>query len=239
MKQLFKSFFITLFITIFLGFGMLFLMNFNLGSKSKNELSVQTEISKKANRQATKDDVLNILQLINLKNKKIISEIVINPISKNVEVNRFNSSDDFNNDEVLGKIYDYGGVNYLLKKINQKFNKKINKYIVINGRENLEQILDAVGNLKIKKELYDDLKNSEIGIKYFIMDGAGFLKLIEYDNNFVLVNKIIKQYFVKKLPMLKTEIGEKTFKEIINLVDSNISYRDYKNLTEINLEDLK
>lgn len=239
MKQLFKSFFITLFITIFFGFGMLFLMNFNLGSKSKNELSVQTEISKKANRQATKDDVLNILQLINLKNKKIISEIVINPISKNVEVNRFNSSDDFNNDEVLGKIYDYGGVNYLLKKINQKFNKKINKYIVINGRENLEQILDAVGNLNIKKELYDDLKNSEIDIKYFIMDGAGFLKLIEYDNNFVLVNKIIKQYFVKKLPMLKTEIGEKTFKEIINLVDSNISYRDYKNLTEINLEDLK
>ena len=239
MKHLFKSFFITLFITIFCGLGMLFLINLNFENEFKNEMSVQTKISKKANRQATEDDVLNILQLINLDNKKIISEIVINPVSKNIEVNSFNSSDDFNTNEDLGRIYDYGGVNYLLKKINQKFNRKMNKYIVINGRENLERVLDAVGNLSIQKELYDDLKNSEVDIKYFIMDGNDFLKLIEENNNFILINKIIKQYFIEKLPILKTETGEKTFKEIINLVNSNISYQDYKNLMEINLKNFK
>lgn len=239
MKHLFKSFFITLFITIFCGLGMLFLINLNFENEFENEMSVQTKISKKANRQATEDDVLNILQLINLDNKKIISEIVINPVSKNIEVNSFNSFDDFNTNEDLGRIYDYGGVNYLLKKINQKFNRKMNKYIVINGRENLEQVLDAVGNLSIQKELYDDLKNSEVDIKYFIMDGNNFLKLIEENNNFILINKIIKQYFIEKLPILKTETGEKTFKEIINLVNSNISYKDYKNLMEINLKNFK
>ena len=239
MKHLFKSFFITLFITIFCGLGMLFLINLNFENEFKNEMSVQTKISKKANRQATEDDVLNILQLINLDNKKIISEIVINPVSKNIEVNSFNSFDDFNTNEDLGRIYDYGGVNYLLKKINQKFNRKMNKYIVINGRENLERVLDAVGNLSIQKELYNDLKNSEVDIKYFIMDGNDFLKLIEENNNYILINKIIKQYFIEKLPILKTEIGEKTFKEIINLVNSNISYKDYKNLMEINLKNFK
>lgn len=239
MKHLFKSFFITLFITIFCGLGMLFLINLNFENEFKNEMSVQTKISKKANRQATEDDVLNILQLINLDNKKIISEIVINPVSKNIEVNSFNSFDDFNTNEDLGRIYDYGGVNYLLKKINQKFNRKMNKYIVINGRENLERVLDAVGNLSIQKELYDDLKNSEVDIKYFIMDGNNFLKLIEENNNFILINKIIKQYFIEKLPLLKTKTGEKTFKEIINLVNSNISYKDYKSLMEINLKNFK
>ena len=218
---------------------MLFLINLNFENEFKNEMSVQTKISKKANRQATEDDVLNILQLINLDNKKIISEIVINPVSKNIEVNSFNSFDDFNTNEDLGRIYDYGGVNYLLKKINQKFNRKMNKYIVINGRENLERVLDAVGNLSIQKELYNDLKNSEVDIKYFIMDGNDFLKLIEENNNYILINKIIKQYFIEKLPILKTEIGEKTFKEIINLVNSNISYKDYKNLMEINLKNFK
>ena len=242
MKSLFKSFFLTFIITITSGVLLLIFMNNNNFNNFEKDIQVQTNIEKnieeKIKRPAIKDDILNILQVINVKNKTIISGILIDPVKKDIKINIFSSLQKTSYyQKNIEELYNYGGVKLLFKTINKDFNKYFNKYLVIKNQDDLIYILDILGSLRIKDEFFEFLKKY-IDIKNQIIDPECFLDLINYNNDDI-TKKLIKELIKQKIVLFNTLPGEDIFKKIINRVESNISYMDFNNLTEIELDKFK
>ncbi|MBP0979291.1 MAG: hypothetical protein J6C55_01430 [Oscillospiraceae bacterium] len=240
MKSLFKSFFITFIITMTSGILLLVFMDPNSFSGLDNlekDIQVQTNLEKKIKRPATEDDILNILQVINLKDKKIIFGILLDPVKNNIRIDVLSNLQKTSfGKKSLSELYDYGGVKLLVKTLNKDYNKNFNKYLVIKNEDNLIDLLDIVGSLEIKDELFDFLKKY-MNIKNQIIDPECFVELINYsDNN--IIKELFKEVIKQKIILFDFPMGEDIFKKIINKVESDISYKDFYNLTEVDLSKL-
>lgn len=232
MKHLFNSFLLTFIVTIITGVMILFFVNVD-----NNIIDVRAdEFSPAEKRAANKDDILDIFQLIKLRDKKLITGISINPMTKDIIVENYpvNLKSSYNH-KSLGDLYEYGGIKLLVKTINKDYNKKYNRYLLIKNENDLIKLLDVVGSLEIEGKLYDNIKNNT-KINSQIIDSENFLELLNNRDEKITMG-IIKEAFKQKISILDTQMGEETFKKMINIVDSDISYKDFNNLTQVRLDE--
>ena len=224
-----KSFLITFSVIMLVSVGLLFFARVNLKEKADRSVIKSTK------RLANEEDILNILQLIELKNKRLLNKIVINPVIGDIFVDKIDiNQKGTHGAKTLGEIYDYGGMRLLLKSINENISEKYNRYIVIKGEEKLGDLLDVVGSVNIKDQLYEKIREYT-GEESQIINANRFIELIDHIDEETIA-QIIRFYFKQKILLFDMQRGEDIFKGLINLVESDISYKDFKNLTEINLK---
>ncbi len=234
MKVLVKSFVATFVVVMLVGVSLLISIG-KSKEKSKEYMQVQNTINK-IKREVTEDDIINILQLLKLNGKNIFTEISINPIKNDVIVNDFPIVKTSYNNKNIEELYNYGGINLVLKIINKDFNKNINRYLIIKNESILKNLLDVVGSIEVKEDLMLGEKIKKNGCLYSIVDSNKFINIInKQTKNNNIFNKLIREYFIQKTPIICTDIGEETFKKAVNIVESNISFYDFYKLKEINI----
>lgn len=216
--------------------GIVLLVNVGNNNKESNkDVQVQNNVVKKIKRKATEDDIINILQLLELNGENIFTEISINPVKNDVIVSDLPIVKTSYNNKNIEELYNYGGINLVLKTINKDFTKNINKYLIIDSESTLRNLLDVVGSIEIREDLILNKKHKKNNFLYNIIDSSKFINMINYNNQKDVLNKLIKEYFIQKIPIIYTDIGEETFKRAINIVESNISFYDFYRLREVNI----
>ena len=210
-------------------------------SNNQEQFQIQEkEVEKVVKRSATKEDILSILLFIKIDENKFLSKVVINPIKNDVLVEgiSFNLLVTHNTRKKnLHEIYDYGGIRLLHKIINEQLHHNLTKYVYIQSKNNLENILDILGSIEIKKDNIFGFGETNSEEKYYIMDSKRAMDLLNNEQlDFLqkekVFNKLIKEYILQKLQAIESSAGELTFKELINNINSNISYLDFCKLRE-------
>ena len=214
----------------------------NFPENKNKDIKVQNNITEKIKRSPTQDDILNFLQVIELENKKIFTQIVVNPIKKRIVVKnfdnqkKFTSNNNFSNNKSLEAIYNYGGIKLLLNTINKASTSptQISKYLIIKTQNNLTEILDVLGSVYLDNNLKSKLKINQEKFIGNILDSETFLNLLSSGNS-QTAEKLIQEVYLQKIYLFEQESGEELFKKTINKTESNFSFKDFLKFSELDL----
>lgn len=227
---------ITFVTTMVMGVSLLLLIN-DKRDVDKEGMQVGKNMGKPVKREAKGEDIIKIVQVIEMKDKKFLCGITIDPVLGKVIVEKIDEAEVKKGGlKTMEEIYDYGGIRMLIKEINKRQEKKYDRYVVIEGEYNLMDMLNVVGSIEIEGELYKKIRKITQNESQ-IINGERFLDILEMGEEDVIL-EIVRLYFKQKILLLEGQRGEEIFKSIINLIDSDISYKDFKNLTEIDLKKL-
>lgn len=173
----------------------------------------------------------NSFTLINL--NAIENKINILPIPYKLE-----STVNVKTDNLKG-FYDYGGSNMVVKAIENKFDINIKKYIRLDI-ENIINIIDMFGGIDVTLEkdinYLDPTTEKYISIQKgkVLLDGNMIVNML-YQNIFLKDNLnsykqlsiLLKEFIKNALNKIDQNKLHALYKDIINIIDSNISLYDY------------
>lgn len=255
-----KTFFISLIISL-IGFGIIVAIIFHINVYSSNKYVTNNKIVNTAPLKIEKDHNLSIL-LITVKDKTklpnsfsiinfdaIKNQINIIPIPTETE-STVNTKT-----ESISNLYEYGGSNMAVKAIENLIDIKINKYVRVDI-SNIINVVDILGGMKtnLKNDIsyLDPITNKTILFPKgnILLNGTDVVNIISQHINTIkiygdkqkAISDFLEKFIINIIRNINISNMDTIYKEIINMIDSNLSFYDYdyrkeliKNMVNTNL----